>query len=128
MLAPTTAYLRYFASHRQIREALALLEDAIRHDPQCGAALGLGDSAANIWPQTSTPRIVRRGSTLDDGPSSCRGDDPGALADAGAVLGEDIDAMIVLVDRALALNSGYRDRLDHQRLHKALGRANGSRD
>jgi hypothetical protein len=30
------------------------------------------------------------------------GDDPGALADAGAVLGEDIDAMIVLVDRALA--------------------------
>src|SRR6201997_1645972 len=38
-------YLRASAmfspSHRQMREALALLEEAIRHDPQYGPALGL---------------------------------------------------------------------------------------
>src|ERR1700730_19063026 len=38
------------------------------------------------------------------------GEDPGVLADAAmtlAVFGEDIEAMMLLVDRALTLNPGY---------------------
>jgi adenylate cyclase len=46
-LSAYDAYLRasamFSTSHRQMREALALLEEAIRRDPQYGPALGLAE-------------------------------------------------------------------------------------
>jgi len=52
------AYAMFFGSHqRQIRQVLALLEEAIARDPQYGPALGLRRNAACIWPPTPPPRI-----------------------------------------------------------------------
>jgi len=111
-------YLRacaiYFPSHRQMREALALLEAAVRRDPQYGAALGLaGLCCTHLATDASTPdreAIRQKGIEFGRRAVEAAGDDPGVLADAAltlAVFGEDIDAMMLLVDRALALNPGY---------------------
>ena len=111
-------YLRacaiYFPSHRRMREALALLEQAIRRDPQYGAALGLaGVCCTHLATDTSAPdreAIRQKGIEFGRRAVEAAGDDPGVLADAAltlAVFGEDIDAMMLLVDRALALNPGY---------------------
>jgi len=111
-------YLRacaiYFPSHRQMREALALLEQAIRRDPQYGAALGLaGLCCTHLATDASAPdreAIRQKGIEFGRRAVEAAGDDPGVLADAAltlAVFGEDIDAMMLLVDRALALNPGY---------------------
>ena len=56
---------------------------------------------------------------------------PRILANAAYVLaqfGEDIGAMIGLVDRALALNPSYRPRLVCERPSQAMGRSTRSRD
>jgi TolB-like protein len=111
-------YLRacaiYFPSHRQMREALALLEAAVRRDPQYGAALGLaGLCCTHLATDASAldrEAIRQKGIEFGRRAVEAAGDDPGLLADAAltlAVFGEDIDAMMLLVDRALALNSGY---------------------
>jgi len=111
-------YLRacaiYFPSHRRMREALALLEQAIRRDPQYGAALGLaGLCCTHLATDASAPdreAIRQKGIEFGRRAVEAAGDDPGVLADAAltlAVFGEDIDAMMLLVDRALALNPGY---------------------
>ena len=97
-----------------MQQALALLEEAIARDPQYGPALGFAafccmqltsDAAA---PDRDTTRqkgidFGRRAVELAD-------DAAGVLADAAMALasfGEDIDAMIALVDRALAFNPSY---------------------
>ena len=107
-------YLRAFAMRAQLPEALALLEEAIARDPNYGPALAL----AAVW----CMNLVSDGSTPDRdaarqrGLASARralqvaGNDPAVLADAAyalACFGEDIDAMIAVVDRALAFNPSY---------------------
>jgi TolB-like protein len=111
-------YLRAYAmgwlSSTQMGEALGLLEQAIARDPNYGPALA--------WAAFCSGRLVLDGRsedpTLDRRKSidfarralQVAGDDPGILANAAQVLavwGEDIDAMITLIDRALALNPSY---------------------
>jgi adenylate cyclase len=111
-------YLRGYAmalsSGRQIREALRLLEQAIARDPHCGPALA--------WAANCSFRLLADGRSEDRTADQLKaadfarralemaGDDPGILANAAqalAYLGEDIDAMIGLVDRALALNPNF---------------------
>jgi len=111
-------YLRAFAifytSHRRMREALVLLEEAIRRDPQYAPALGFAGLCCHVLAtDASAPdREAIRQKGLEYGRQAVEvaGDDPRVLADAAmtlAVFGEDIDAMMLLVDRALALNPGY---------------------
>jgi len=109
-------YLRanaMYSAHR-LRQAVALLEEAIARDPHYGPALGL---AAQCCQHLATgfnapDRDAIRPKGIDFGRRAIEaaGDDPGVLADAAmalAVLGEDLDAMIVLVDHALALNPSF---------------------
>jgi len=123
-LSPTndlTAYDLYLrasamvsSSARQIPEALRLLEQAIALDPRYGPALGSG---AICCFSAGCRRSERRsGGGPSEGhrfrPASLGsgGDDPGVLVSAAhalAYFGEDIGAMIALVDRGLALNPNF---------------------
>jgi adenylate cyclase len=111
-------YLRGYAmalsSTRQVPEALRLLEQAIENDPRYGPALAwaaqcclrllLDGRSANI----EADRL--KGADFARRALEVAGDDPGILANAAHALarfGEDIGAMIALVDRALALNPNY---------------------
>jgi TolB-like protein/DNA-binding winged helix-turn-helix (wHTH) protein/tetratricopeptide (TPR) repeat protein len=117
-LSAYDAYLRafamYSASHRQMREALALLEEAIRRDPQYGPALGFAGLCcmhlASDGSASDREAIRLKGIEFGRTAVEVGGEDPSVLADAAmtlAVFGEDIDAMMLLVDRALTLNPGY---------------------
>jgi len=109
------AYAMYSAFHqRQMRQALALLEDAISRDPYYGPALGF--AAACCMHLSSDPSASDRDAIREKGIDfghralEVAGNAPGVLADAAyalACFGEDIHAMIVLVDRALAFNPSY---------------------
>jgi TolB-like protein/class 3 adenylate cyclase len=105
------AYAIVWTSARQIPEALRLTEQAIERDSRYGPALA--------WAAYCCYRLLIDGRSED--PAADRltsavyarralevaGDDPGILthaAQALAYLGEDIGAMMALVDRALALN------------------------
>jgi len=109
------AYAMFFASHqRQIRQTLALLEEAIARDPHYGLALGFAAQCCmHLATDASAPdRDAIRQKGIDFGRRALEvaRNDPGVLADAAyalACFGEDIDAMIVLVDRALAFNPSY---------------------
>jgi TolB-like protein/DNA-binding winged helix-turn-helix (wHTH) protein len=111
-------YLRAYAmvrsSSKQIHEALRLMEQAIERDPHYGPALA--------WAAVCCVRLLtdgrsedRSGDTLKGADFARRaievaGDDAGVLANAALALayfGEDVDAMISLVDRALALNPSF---------------------
>ena len=108
-------YLRAFslaaASYRHAPDALRLVEQAIARDPRFGPALG--------WGAISCMQLVMTGRSEDPAADhrkgidfarralEAAGDDPGILVNAAiamAYLGEDIGAMMALVDRALALN------------------------
>jgi adenylate cyclase len=129
------AYAMFFGSHqRQIRQILALLEEAIARDPQYGPALGFAAQCCmHLSTDASAPdRVATRQKRIDFGHRALEvaRNDPVVLADAAyalACFGEDIDAMIVLVDRALAFNPSYA-RGWHQRLSEIVGRANRSGD
>jgi tetratricopeptide (TPR) repeat protein len=109
------AYAMYFASHpRRMRETLTLVEEAIACDPQYGPALGLAARCCmHLATDASSPdRDVTRQKGIDFGRRALEaaGNEPGVLADAAyalACFGEDIDAMIALVDRALAFNPSF---------------------
>ena len=111
-------YLRAFAlfwsSARQLPEALHLTEQAIARDPRYGLAIS--------WAAYCSLGLVHHG--LSGDPATYRqkaidfarralevaGDDPGILVNAAlplAYFGEDIGAMIALVDRALVLNPSF---------------------
>jgi adenylate cyclase len=91
--------------------ALALLSQAIEHDPQYGAALALAGwwrlhLDINDWTDNEAANrdtaieLARRALQVAD-------DDPVTLADAAGVLagfGEDLDLCITLIDRSLELN------------------------
>jgi TolB-like protein/class 3 adenylate cyclase len=103
-----------FSASRKIPEALRLLGEAIERDPHYGPALA--------WAAFCHYRHCLDGRS-DDPEADCRkgvdlarralqvaGDDPETLASAALVLayfGEDISAMMALVDRALALNPSF---------------------
>jgi TolB-like protein/class 3 adenylate cyclase len=109
------AYAMVWSSARQVPEALRLMEQAIARDPRYGPALA--------WAALCCFRLL-----LDDDRSEDRqayrlkgidfarralevvGDDPIILTNAAQALahfGEDLGAMMALVDRALALNPNY---------------------
>jgi TolB-like protein/DNA-binding winged helix-turn-helix (wHTH) protein len=108
------AYAMFLSSARQIPEALRLLERAIARDPRYGPALAfaavccfrlLYDDRSEDW---EADRL--KGADFARRALEVAGDDPGVLANAALALayfGEDIGAMVTLVDHALALNSNY---------------------
>jgi TolB-like protein len=108
-------YAMYLSSARQIPEALRLMEQAIARDPNYGPALA--------WAAFCCGRLILDG-LCDDDPGAYRlkgadfarralevaDDDPVILANAAHALahfGENIDAMMALIDRALALNPNF---------------------
>ena len=108
------AYAMVLASTRQTPEALRLMEQAILRDPCYGPALA--------WAAYCCFRLVGDGRSEDPGGDRRKGidfarralevasDDTGILVNAALVLayfGEDISAMIALVDRALSLNPSF---------------------
>jgi TolB-like protein len=108
------AYAMVLSSATQIPEALRLLEQAIERDPRYGPAL--------VWSAICYMRRCQDGLSQDPGADNRKGvdlarralqvagDDPAILANAAfalAYFGEDIGAMMALVDRALALNPNY---------------------
>jgi adenylate cyclase len=108
------AYAMFVSSARQIPQALSLTEQAIARDPRYGPALA--------WAAVCCVRLVQDGRSEDPEADRLKGtdfarralevagDDPAVLATAAhtlAYFGEDIDAMMALVDRALALNPNY---------------------
>jgi adenylate cyclase len=111
-------YLRGYAmvllSVKQTPKALRLMEQAIARDPRYGPALA--------WAAFCCARLLNDGRSEDPEADRLKGadfarralevagDDPGILANAAQALayfGEDIGAMMALVDRALALNPNY---------------------
>ena len=108
------AYAMFFASARQIPDALRLMEEAIERDPRYGPALAwaavccfrlLYDDRSEDW---QADRL--KGADFARRALEVASDDPGILANAALALayfGENIGAMIALVDHALALNSNY---------------------
>jgi tetratricopeptide (TPR) repeat protein len=108
------AYAIYFTAQKQIPQALALLEEAIVRDARYGPALACAALCCM--------RLVSNGSAPDQEANRQKGidfarralevagNDPGAVADAAMALacfGEDIDAMMALVDRTLTVNPSY---------------------
>ncbi len=108
------AYAMTLSSAARAPEALRLMEQAIARDPGYGPALG--------WAAICCVRLLV--DSLSEDPEADRlkgadfarraleaaGDDPVILANAAlplAYFGEDIGAVIALVDRALALNPSY---------------------
>jgi TolB-like protein/class 3 adenylate cyclase len=117
-LSAYDAYLRAYAMHlesaSQAPEALELLEQAIARDPKYGPALA--------WAAFCCVRMVLDGFSRDPEADKRKaeryarlalqvaGNDPASLANAALALtqlGEDIGAMMALVDRSLALNPSY---------------------
>src|SRR5207253_9323025 len=103
------------SSSRQIPEALHLMGQAIARDPHYGPALA--------WAAFCCFRLLiedrsenrkadaRKGADFARRALEMAGDDPDILANAALALayfGEDIGAMMGLVDRALALNPSFR--------------------
>jgi len=111
-------YLRAYATHLsagpQSGGALCLVEQAIERDPHYGPALALAAVCrGNRYRhgRSEDPEEDRRKAAVFARRAlQVAGDDPRVLADAAyalAFLGEDIGAMIALVDRALALNPSF---------------------
>src|SRR5262249_37160081 len=108
------AYAMFRSAARQVPEALRLMEQAIARDPRYGPALA--------WAAFCCLRLLfdgrsedpaadrRKGADFARRALEVAGDDPGVLANAASALayfGEDIGAMVALVDRALALNPNF---------------------
>jgi tetratricopeptide (TPR) repeat protein len=108
------AYAMVLGSKRQVPEALRVLEQAIARDPRYGPALA--------WAAICCVRLLMDGGSEDPAAERLKGadfarralevagDDPGILAEAAfalAYFGEDIGAMMELVDRALALSPNF---------------------
>jgi adenylate cyclase len=108
------AYAMLFSCTREIPEALHLLEQAIEREPRYGLALALGALCClrQVYDNRSASpeRDREKGTDFARRALEAASDDPGVLANAAFALGyfgEDIGAMMALVDRALALNPNY---------------------
>jgi adenylate cyclase len=108
------AYAMYYSSGKQVPEAIRLLEQAIERDPRYGPALGLAalcclrlvSDGGSEDPEADN----RKGADFARRALQAAGDDPAVLASSAVVLaalGEDIGTMMVLIDRALALNPSF---------------------
>ena len=119
--ADLTTYDLYLRAHamiisrkRQIGEALGLLRQAIDRDPRYGPALawaGVCCYQLGVNSRQNDPEFNHR-DAIDFGHRAMEvaEDDPDTLANAAVTLsafGEDIDAMLAVADRALALNPGF---------------------
>jgi TolB-like protein/class 3 adenylate cyclase len=108
------AYSMVLSSAGQIREALSLMEQAIARDPRYGPALA--------WAAVCCHRLVGLSQREDRAAYRLKGadyarralgvtdDDPEILVSGALALasfGEDIGAMMALVDRALAVNPNF---------------------
>jgi tetratricopeptide (TPR) repeat protein len=111
-------YLRGYAmvlsSVRQTPEALGLMEQAIARDPRYGPALAWAAYCyfrLLVDGRSEDPEADRlKGADFARRALEVAGDDPGILANAAFALasfGEDIGAMMTLLDRALALNPNF---------------------
>jgi len=108
------AYAMVSSSARQIPEALRLMEEAIARDPHYGPALAWAAACCQrlLYDNKSEDPAAdaRKGADFARRALEVAGDDPGTLTNAAvslAAFGEDIDAMIALVERALALNPNF---------------------
>jgi TolB-like protein/class 3 adenylate cyclase len=108
------AYAMYLSSTRQIPEALRLMEQAIARDSHYGPALAWGAFLCHrlLLDGRSEDREADRLKCADFARRALEvaRDDPVILANAAnalGYLGEDIGAMLALVDRALALNPNF---------------------
>jgi adenylate cyclase len=108
------AYAMMLSPARRVAEVAAVLDQAIARDPDFGPAVALAaafhmNSHAFRW--SEDPEYERRkGLDLGRRALPVAGDDPAVLVNAAFALGysgEDINAMIALVDRALALNPSF---------------------
>jgi adenylate cyclase len=117
-LAAYDLYLRGYAmvlsSAARAPEALRLMEQAIARDPRYGPALAWAAFCCHrlLVDDGSKDRQADRLKGIDFARRALAvaGDDPGVLANAAHALasfGEDIGAMMALIDRALALNPNY---------------------
>jgi len=102
------------SSAAQIPEALRLLDQAISRDPRFGPALALAAVCHFRRCQdgrSDDPEVdSRKGADLARRALQVAGEDSGTLANAALALaysGEDIGAMVAMVDRALALNPRF---------------------
>ena len=116
-----TAYDLYLRAHalvwssaRQLPDALGLLEQAIARDPEYGPALAWAAFCCYrllLDGRSDDPRGDRlKGADFAQRALEIAGDDPEVIVNAALALsgfGEDIDAMIALVNRALALNPNF---------------------
>jgi TolB-like protein len=108
------AHAMVVSSSKQIPSALRLFEQAIERDPSCGPALAWGAICYMRRCQdglSEDPEADgRQGENFARRALQVAGDDPGTLVNAAFVLayfGEDINTMMALVDRALALNPSF---------------------
>jgi len=112
-------YLRALAifypiTKERLLEALELLEEAIAIDPHCGPALSLAAMCQMRLVRESWAEVPemasRKAVDLARQALQVAGDDPGILANSAFVLanfGEEIGAMMALVERALALTPSF---------------------
>jgi adenylate cyclase len=108
------AFPMFLSASRQIPEALRLLEMAIARDPNYGPALAWAALCCyrlvNDNRSEDLAADVRKGTDFAKRALEVAEDNPGILANTAQALaffGEDIDAMITLVDRALTLNPSF---------------------
>jgi len=108
------ASVMHLAAPSQRPQAFALLEEAIARDPHYGPALALAATICmTLVSDGSAPdRDANRQKGIEFAHRALRvaGDDPRVLVGAAfalACFGEDLDAMIALVDRAIAFNPSY---------------------
>ena len=108
------AYATHLSAGPQSGEALRLLEQAIERDPHYGPALALAAVCRGrlyLHGRSEDPEADRRkAAAFARRALQVAREDPAILANAAyalAFLGEDIGAMMALVDRALALNPSF---------------------
>ena len=107
------AYAMVLSSTRQSAEALRLMERAIARDPGYGPALAWAAICCHrlcVLGEDYSETIRHRAVDCARRALEVAGDDPGCLANAAfalAYFGEDIGAMMALVDRALLLNPSF---------------------
>jgi tetratricopeptide (TPR) repeat protein len=124
------AYPIVFFSATQVPEALCLLEEAIERDPLYGPGLALAAICyflLHTYNRSEDPEADgRKSADLARRALRVAGDDPAVLANAALALayfGEDIGAMMALVDRALALNPSLARGWHISGLSRGCGRA-----
>jgi TolB-like protein/class 3 adenylate cyclase len=107
-------YAMVWSSSRKVPEARRLMEQAIARDPFYGPALAWAAFCCfrllNDDRSEDSAADRRKGADFARRALEVAGDDPSILANAAQALayfGEDIGAMIALVDRALTLNPNY---------------------